>query len=136
MQAVGNFASALAILNALRADAQSLMEARVDGYAGLGAVGYVFPPAPQPLTDPGTDAARLDLIMSERGFWLWGTGHRQGDLRRLVVNYGRGVNAVYPTGTYPRQGGGVYGDDVVALIDFDEANNPQFSNDMCTTNVF
>ncbi len=137
-EAATNFTSALTILNALRADAQSIMESRVDGYANLDSDrGYVFPPALAPLTDPGTDAARLDLIMSERAFWLWGTGHRQGDMRRLVVNYGRAINSVYPTGTYGRtQVGGVYGSDVLADVDFDEGNNPQFSEDQCTTTSF
>jgi len=54
-----------------------------------------------PLTDPGTKAARIDLLFSERGFWLFLTGHRQGDLRRLVRQYGRAVTDVYPTGPYP-----------------------------------
>ena len=27
-----------------------------------------------PLTDPGTAAGRIDLLFSERGFWLYGTG--------------------------------------------------------------
>lgn len=132
-----NFPAALTILNDLRADAQEIMESRVVGFANLDAnFGYVFPPALAPLTDPGTDAARLDLIMSERAFWLFLTGHRQGDLRRLVVNYGRTVNSTYPTGVYPRQGGGVYGSDVLAQIDFDEGNNPQFDNSQCTTTSF
>ena len=46
--------------------------------AGLGA-----------MTDPGTDAARVDKHFYERGFWFWGTGHRLGDLRRMVRQYGR-----------------------------------------------
>ncbi len=133
-----NFPAALTILNALRADAMTIMASRVDGYATLDASqGYVFPPALAPLTDPGTDAGRLDLLMSERAFWQFGTGHRQGDLRRLVVNYGRAVTSVYPSGAYPRQGGGLsYGNDVLAQIDFDEANNPQFDHSMCTTTAF
>ncbi len=133
-----NFPAALTILNALRADAMSIMESRVNGFASMDAsFGYVFPPALAPLTDPGTDAGRLDLLMSERAFWQWGTGHRQGDLRRLVVNYGRAVTSVYPTGLYPRQGGGLsYGNDVLAQIDFDEANNPQYDHSMCTTSAF
>ncbi|MCH7565398.1 MAG: hypothetical protein IH968_16415 [Gemmatimonadetes bacterium] len=132
-----DFPAALTILNDLRADAQEIMESRVVGFANLDAnFGYVFPPALAPLTDPGTDAARLDLIMSERAFWLFLTGHRQGDLRRLVVNYGRMVDSTYPTGVYSRQGGGLYGSDVLAQVDFDEGNNPQFDNSLCETNSF
>lgn len=136
-----NFGASLTILNDLRADAQAIMESRIVGFANLeadfGAFGFVTQPALAPLTDPGTADARLDMIMSERAFWLYLTGHRQGDMRRLVVNYGRAVNSVYPTGTYMRERvGGVYGNDVLAPIDFEEANNPQFDHSQCTTNSF
>lgn len=57
-------------------------------------------PAMEPLTDPGNTAARVDLIMRERAFWLFGTGHRLGDLRRLISQYGRTPEDVYPSGTY------------------------------------
>lgn len=57
-------------------------------------------PSLLPLADPGSDAARLDLIMRERAFWLYGTAHRLGDMRRLVTGYGRAANDVYPNGTY------------------------------------
>ncbi|MFV2008015.1 MAG: hypothetical protein ACC667_11230 [Longimicrobiales bacterium] len=132
-----NFPAAMTILNDLRADAMNIMSSRVAGYATLDASqGYVFPPALAPLTDPGTDAGRIDLLLSERAFWQWGTGHRQGDLRRLVVNYGRAINSVYPTGVYPRQGIDVYGTDVLAFVDFDEGNNPQYEESMCNTKSF
>jgi hypothetical protein len=36
------------------------------------------------LTDPGTDAARVNLIFRERAFWMFSTGHRVGDMRRLI----------------------------------------------------
>jgi len=58
-------------------------------------------------TDPGSDAARIDLTFRERGFWLFATGHRLGDLRRLVRIYGRPPESVFPTGAYWR--GGLYG---------------------------
>ena len=48
------------------------------------------------------------------------------DLRRLVRQYGRDVESVYPTGDYFK--GGVYGSDVVFLIPFDEENNPNFTS--------
>lgn len=60
-----------------------------------------------PLTDPGTPAARVDLLFRERAFWLYGTGHRQGDLRRLVRQYQRPQSDVYPKGSY--KGGFLYG---------------------------
>jgi hypothetical protein len=75
-----------------------------------------------PLADPGSDIARQDLLFSERAFWLFGTGHRLGDLRRLVRQYGRAQDAVFPTGTWFR--GGPYGSDVNFPIPFNETNNP------------
>lgn len=78
-----------------------------------------------PLADPGTDAGRVDLIMRERAFWMFGTGHRLGDMRRLIRQYGRGTESVFPTGDY-HKGGGVYGSSVVIPISIDEQNNEKF----------
>src|SRR3982750_4631466 len=36
-----------------------------------------------PVTDPGSPAARQDLLFRERAFTLFGTSHRLGDMRRL-----------------------------------------------------
>jgi len=56
------------------------------------------------LPDPGTDSARVDLIYHERAFWMFLTGRRLGDLRRLIRNYGRTPESVFPTGPYPLVG--------------------------------
>jgi hypothetical protein len=77
-----------------------------------------------PLTDPGTDAARQDLLFQERAFWMFGTGHRLGDLRRLVRQYQRPVESVFPTGAFFK--GGQYGPDVNLPIPQAEENNPNF----------
>jgi hypothetical protein len=61
-------------------------------------------PALPPLADPGTFGGQVDLLFRERAFWLFGTGHRLGDLRRLIARYGRGSETVFPTGAY-RLGG-------------------------------
>jgi hypothetical protein len=53
-----------------------------------------------PLTDPGTDTGRVSLLFSERAFWLFGTGTRLGDLRRLIRQYNRPAESVFPTGAY------------------------------------
>jgi hypothetical protein len=53
-----------------------------------------------PLTDPGTDSGRVSLMFRERAFWLFGTGTRLGDLRRLIRQYQRDQSAVFPTGPY------------------------------------
>ncbi len=62
-----------------------------------------------PLTDPVDPAARINLLFSERAFWLYGTGVRLSDLRRLVRQYGRAATAVFPNGPYRK--GGNYGTD-------------------------
>ncbi len=90
-----NDPSWLTILNDLRANG---------GVAGLA-----------PLVDPLSDPARVDMLFRERAFWLFSTGTRLGDLRRLVRHYGRPASSVFPSGTY--YGGRVpafpvYGDDV------------------------
>src|SRR5947207_8877788 len=89
-----------------------------------------------PLADPGTPAARLSQVMRERAMWLYLTGHRQGDLRRLAHVYSQTAASLYPTGTYTNPGFGplilpattngiAYGTDVVFLPANDEAaNNP------------
>lgn len=77
------------------------------------------------LADPGTAAARVDLVMRERAFWLYLTGHRLGDLRRLMRQYGRTEDATFPTGLHFK--GTNYGDDVNLPVPFDEQNNPNFT---------
>ncbi|HEV8265814.1 MAG TPA: hypothetical protein VGQ06_12775 [Gemmatimonadales bacterium] len=75
-----------------------------------------------PLMDPGTPTARQDLLFRERAFWMYLSGHRLGDLRRLMRQYGRTEDAVFPTGVHFK--GTPYGDDVNLPVPFDELNNP------------
>ena len=77
-----------------------------------------------PLADPGNTTARVDLMFRERAFWFFGTGHRMGDLRRMVKQYGRGSETVYPTGAFLK--GGNYGPDINIPISDQELNNPNF----------
>lgn len=118
----GNTAEWLSKLNALRADVGPLMRAQLPDYT-------VQNPTLAPLEDPGTPAARRDLLFRERAFWLYGTGHRLGDMRRLVTQYGLSESQVYPTGEYHK--GGDYGTDVAFPIDVDEENNPNFDSSQC-----
>lgn len=114
----GASAAYLPIVNALRAS------------AGLTA-----------LTDPGSPTARVNQFFRERAFFLFGTAHRLSDMRRLVRQYGRPVDTVYPRGPYTRlvnsssstsspvpvpRAEGVYGADVNMPMPFDELNNPAF----------
>ena len=79
-----------------------------------------------PLAAPAGSAAAIALLFSERGRWLWLTGHRLSDLRREVRQYGLAVNAVFPNGAYFKQGL-TYGNDVNFPVPFAETNNPNFT---------
>ncbi|MGQ0646420.1 MAG: hypothetical protein ACT4P7_02545 [Gemmatimonadaceae bacterium] len=92
----------LGILNALRAAA--------------------ITPALPPLTSPGTFDDRVNLLFRERAFWLFATGHRMGDLRRLLRQYARTENRTWPTGVY--KAGVNYGTDVVFILTLSEQSNP------------
>lgn len=98
---------ALAILNALRTP------------SGTGSGGVAGQAA---LADPGTDAARVDQLFRERAFWMFGTGHRTGDLRRLIRQYSRSPDSVFPTGEWHKQGS--YSSDVNIAVPNAERNNP------------
>jgi hypothetical protein len=81
-------------------------------------------------TDPGTAEGRISLLFSERAYWLFLTGHRQGDLRRLLREYSsfpafQDQSKVYPTGIYPYWDG-VYGSDVTVPIPYTEHANPLY----------
>lgn len=76
-----------------------------------------------PLDEPATEAASVDLLFRERAFWHFGRGQRFGDLRRLIRQYGRQDNTVLPTGAW-HKAGGTYGSDLNIPIPFDELNNP------------
>jgi hypothetical protein len=79
------------------------------------------------LADPGNDTARINTHFRERAFWMFSTGHRLGDMRRLLRQYGSyGFTAatVYPNGAFLK--GGSYGDAIQMPVPFDEQNNPNF----------
>ena len=82
-----------------------------------------------PLVDPGTAAGRVDQFFSERAKWLWLTGHRLSDLRRLVRQYGRTQDQVFPTGQTIF--GAPYGSEVNLPIPFQERNNPNATSGAC-----
>lgn len=86
-----------------------------------------------PLTDPGNATARVDLMFRERAFWFFGTGHRMGDLRRMIKQYGRGSETVFPTGDFGK--GGSYGPDINVPISIEELNNPKFAAVMDQNNT-
>ena len=95
-----NTAGALATLNAARATVAALT----------------------PLVDAGTEPARVNQLFRERAIWLFGRGYRLGDMRRLVRQYGRTAETVFPVGTWHK--GGNYGTDVNFPVPQAELNNP------------
>ncbi len=78
------------------------------------------------LADPGNATAREDLMFRERAFALFGTAHRLGDLRRLVRQYSRGPETVFPTGAYHKDNL-TRGTDVNVAVPISEKNNPKFT---------
>ncbi len=124
-------------LNALRAQVGPLMSANFDNYVTNLANSAVTNTTLAPLVDPdlgaagGPTTARVNLVFRERAFWLYATGHRLGDMRRLIRQYNRPANSVFPTGAWHK--GGNYGDDVAMVIPFDEQNNAQYNPAACLT---
>jgi hypothetical protein len=120
----GDAAAFLAKLNEPRANAAVRQARDLQRYAPAGqTLDQLLPP----LTDPGSRTAREDLLFRERAFWMYLTSHRLGDLRRLVRQYGRTPESVYPTGAYSSPGAlrtGTYGSDLSFPIPNDEGNNP------------
>lgn len=80
---------------------------------------------PDVLADSATQLGRLHTLMSERARWLYATGHREGDLRRMLrapydsPPYVLSAAQLYPNGAYVdanyRGFTTVYGPDVVAI---------------------
>lgn len=81
-----------------------------------------------PVVDPGTADARVDLLYSERAFWLYLTGRRLGDLRRLIWVYHRAPETVFPSGAYHGGNGGQYGS--ATSIPFVEAEQERYNPNM------
>jgi len=122
----GDVVGWLATLNALRASFQTVKDPSNITTASATLA---------PLTDPGTQTAREDLLFRERAFWLFGRGHRLADMRRLVRptaqgGFERPVNTVFPSGPFFK--GGNYGDNLSIPVPQNERNNPNFQG--CTDN--
>ena len=110
-QLAAGSANWIVTLNALRASTQSY--------------GPVTTPVMTPLVDPVTPSARVDMLFRERAFWMYLTAHRLGDMRRLIRQYGRSAETVFPTGNYFK--GGTYGTDVTLVPSQTETNNPDWT---------
>jgi hypothetical protein len=92
--------------------------------AGTPPIGVLANLAP---ADAAAAGGAVNLLFNERARWLWLTAHRLSDLRRLVRQYDRAADAVFPTGPYFKSQQPTYGTDVNFPIPLDEANNPNFA---------
>lgn len=101
----------ITILNALRGSAQVLGP-------------LLTTPVMANLTAPATQAAAVDLFFREKALWQFGRGFRLGDSRRLIRQYGRTQDTVFPTG--PAMKSGAYASDVNMPVTTNEYNNPEF----------
>jgi len=129
----------LTILNSLRTSGQFTTTPDPDNPGvvdttwalGEGAILFTSIGAPitglRPLEDPGSQEARVDLLFQERAYWLFLTGRRHSDMRRLIRQYGRSEATVFPQGAYPAGPIGTYGTDVNAPAPASELlYNPQY----------
>jgi hypothetical protein len=113
--AANDFAGMLAILNALRTSPQQIGPKTIAALPALSTV-------------PTTKDAAVTLFFREKAFWQFGRGFRLGDLRRLIRQYGRTQDAVFPVGPWFK--GGTYGTDVNLPMPDIELTNPNFKG--CT----
>jgi hypothetical protein len=107
----GDYAGMIAILNALRATPPSL--------------GPFTPKAMAALPTPATKDDAINVFFREKAFWQFGRGQRLSDLRRLVRQYGRSADSVFPAGKFHK--GGTYSADVNAPVPDSEKSNPLFA---------
>jgi len=110
-----DYAGMMAILNKLRSVSQKI---------GI----LTVPVMPALTTTPTTKDAATTLYFREKAFWTFGRGQRLNDLRRLIRQYGRTEDNVFPTGKFSFGGveTGVYGHDVNFPIPDAELPNSEF----------
>jgi hypothetical protein len=107
-----DIAGMMTILNALRATPQQL--------------GAISSPVMAALTAPAAKEAAIDLYFREKAFWQFSRGYRMADLRRLVRQYQRPQDRVFPNGQFFK--GQTYQQDVNFPVTTSELPNPNFSS--------
>lgn len=107
----GDIDGMMTILNALRAASPSIGNNKIAVMA--------------PLATPPDITTATSVLFREKAFWTFGRGQRLPDLRRLIRQYGRTQDQVFPTGVYFK--GGNYGPDVNYPVPTAEQVNPLFS---------
>ena len=105
-----DLAGMMAILNTLRTTQQTL---------------GVFKPAPlAALPTPANKDLAVNVFFREKAFWQFARGQRLSDMRRLIRQYGKTQDQVFPVGPYHK--GDSYGTDVNLPVTDTEATNPLF----------
>jgi hypothetical protein len=91
-------------------------------------IGVFKIPAMAALATPADKTAATDLFFREKALWQYERGYRMDDLRRLVRQYGRTQDKVFPSGNFTRNGtpSGVFGSQVAFPVPDAEINNPNF----------
>lgn len=107
-----DYAGMMAILNTLRTSPPMLGSFQPDVMTALATV-------------PATKDAAIDLFFREKALWQFARGQRLSDLRRLVRQYGRTQDKVYPSGQQYK--GVPYGTDTALPVPDAERVNPQFT---------
>jgi len=105
-----DIAGMMTILNALRTSAQT--------------IGSIKVPVMAALPTPASQDAAITLFFREKGFWTFSRGQRLGDERRLVRQYNRTQDQVFPVGAFHKNGN--YGSDVNLPVTDTEKTNPNF----------
>jgi hypothetical protein len=123
--AAGNAAGMMTILNTLRG---TPVQITAPSPTATGThPGWTTPVLAQ-LTDPGTQAGRVNLLFRESAFWQFGRGVRLGNLRRLIRDYGRAADGsdTFPVGQHYK--GGTFGPDLNLPVTTDEhVGNDKFT---------
>lgn len=111
-QNAGQTGTWAATLNSLRAASKTLL-----------ASGDSIAPLPADSTTGASNTLQVSVMFRERAFWLYLTGHRLSDMRRLIRQYHRPANEVFPTGLDVVTGS-PYGTSIEFPVSSDESNNP------------
>ena len=106
----GDYAGMNTILNTLRGAAIK-----------VGSLQYTALPA---LAAPAAKTDATDQFFREKAFWQFGRGERISDLRRLIRQYGRTQDNVFPSGQFYKAG--TYGTAVNFPVPDAEFANPNF----------
>lgn len=119
-----NDASWLTILNRLRTTCTDVATCPTPAPRGTGGVDSL------PLLEVpngASMAAKIGLLFRERAYWLFLTGHRVGDLRRLIRIYKRDSEEVFPTGEYDSNVLAYGGDVNLPVPRMEQERNPKYN---------